>query len=150
MELVVAALLVAGLLWFVWRHRRPNAAAADGGRAVMHMEGDGDFAFDVVGEANYQDAIDVIVGGKTEDGHEHECLALLVREPENRHDRNAIAVFIDSRKVGYVPRREAAAMSKLLDRKGHQSFTADALIVGGWSQGRRGEGHYGVKLDLPV
>jgi hypothetical protein len=40
----------------------------------------------------------------------------LAREPENAFDRNAIAVTWRGRKLGYVPRRENAALAWGLDR----------------------------------
>ena len=40
----------------------------------------------------------------------------LVREPENGFDRNAIRVTWHGRKLGYVPRRENAALAWGLDR----------------------------------
>lgn len=40
----------------------------------------------------------------------------LSREPDNRFDRNAIAVRWRGRKLGYVPRRENAALAWGLDR----------------------------------
>lgn len=148
MNFLIGLAVFAGLFYFIWRHRHPPTKLASDEAAQFHLGGDGTYDFDVAGEASYQDALDTIVGGKTEGGHEYECLALLIREPNNRHDKNAVAVSIDSRKVGYVPRREAASMAKLMDRKNIRNFTADALVVGGWSRGKRGEGHYGVKLDL--
>jgi hypothetical protein len=40
----------------------------------------------------------------------------LAREPDNPHDANAIAVLWRGRKLGYVPRRENAALAWGLDR----------------------------------
>ena len=40
----------------------------------------------------------------------------LVREPDNPHDANAVAVTWRGRKLGYVPRRENAALAWSLDR----------------------------------
>jgi len=40
----------------------------------------------------------------------------LLREPDNPHDANAIAVAWRGRKLGYVPRRENAALAWGLDR----------------------------------
>ena len=40
---------------------------------------------------------------------------LLVREPKNRHDESAIAVYGKGRKVGYVSAAKAAALAPLLD-----------------------------------
>lgn len=39
----------------------------------------------------------------------------LVREPENEHDPDAIAVHLDGRKVGYIPRRHNAVLAKMID-----------------------------------
>ncbi|SEP71428.1 HIRAN domain-containing protein [Devosia sp. YR412] len=142
--------IAAVLLWSWIRHlRKRNGPDETLDRAAApHMDGDGSFDFDIVGEASYQEALDTIAGGKTKKGHEIEVLATLVREPSNPHDGNAIAVIIEGRKVGYVARAEAKAISKMIDSCGYSQFTADAMIVGGWVD-RKGEGHYGVKLDLP-
>lgn len=51
---------------------------------------------------------------------------LLVREPRNRHDKNAIAVVYDGRLVGYVTAARAAAIAPLLDQ-----IDADAFHVNG-------------------
>lgn len=51
---------------------------------------------------------------------------LLVREPDNEHDANAIAVYGHSRKVGHVSAARAAALAPLLDQ-----LTADAFKVTG-------------------
>lgn len=40
----------------------------------------------------------------------------LVREPDNAFDRNAVRVEWQGRKLGYVPRRENAALAWALDR----------------------------------
>ncbi len=39
----------------------------------------------------------------------------LVREPDNRHDARAVRVQWKGRKLGYVPRRENAALCHLMD-----------------------------------
>lgn len=53
---------------------------------------------------------------------------LLVREPKNRHDENAIAVHGKGRKVGYVSAAKAAVLAPLLD-----PLPFDAFKVGGTS-----------------
>jgi hypothetical protein len=40
----------------------------------------------------------------------------LAREPANPHDGNAVVVLWQGRKLGYVPRRENAALAWALDR----------------------------------
>lgn len=146
----VGLLAVVGMVIWSWlkhfRGRDETHLLVE--RAVApHMEGDGSFGFDVVGEGSYQDALDFIAGGKTKKGHEIERLATLIREPHNPHDKNAIAVIIDGRKVGYIARTEAKVMATMIDQRGYSQLTADAMIVGGWTDSK-GEGYYGVKLDL--
>ena len=41
--------------------------------------------------------------------------AFLVREPENEYDANAVAVYIHEKKVGYIPRSQAAIFSEFLE-----------------------------------
>lgn len=110
-----------------------------------HIKGSGNFSFDIVGESHYQSALERICGGKSEEGSEYYCLAQLVPEPHNPHDRNAIAAYINSAKVGYISRQMAARMSKAMNG---QVVTVDAVIVGGWQRTNGDEGHFGVKLDL--
>lgn len=40
----------------------------------------------------------------------------LIREPDNRHDRNAVRVEWRGRKLGYVPRAENRVVAAALDR----------------------------------
>lgn len=41
----------------------------------------------------------------------------LRREPENPHDRNAVAVYdVCGQHLGYVPRQDAGAVAKVIDR----------------------------------
>ena len=49
----------------------------------------------------------------------------LIREAANPHDGNAVAVYFNGDKLGYLPRRENAAVAQLLDR-GHP---VDATIL---------------------
>ena len=49
----------------------------------------------------------------------------LIREAANPHDGNAVAVYFNGDKLGYLPRRENAAVAQLLDR-GH---AVDATIL---------------------
>ncbi|SKA26275.1 HIRAN domain-containing protein [Consotaella salsifontis] len=121
-------------------------------RVQYAIEGSGDYELDVVGESHYQAELNRICGGKTDDGHEMEVEALLVEEPTNPYDSNAVAVVIDGLVVAYLPRDDAAAYRQLLSRQklSGEHLKVDALIVGGWNRGRRGQGHYGVKLDVDM
>lgn len=46
----------------------------------------------------------------------------LRREPRNKHDKQAIAIFWEGRKVGYVSAAKASAMAPLLDATGALTF----------------------------
>lgn len=104
----------------------------------------GDFDFDVVGESNYQAELSAICGGHCEEGVEHECTALLVPEPTNPHDANAVKVVIEGRTIGYLSRQHAILYRRRIGGAGR----CGALVVGGWDRGNGDRGHFGVKLDL--
>jgi hypothetical protein len=61
-------------------------------------------------------------------------------------------VNIDGHLVGYLPRHHAKAMTAIFQKHQLAGAYAKALIVGGWigRKGRRAEGHFGVRLDIPV
>ncbi len=115
----------------------------------LYVEGEGDFSFEIVGESYYQDALGSIAGPKTEDSKEVFCEAILVCEPDNPHDSNAIAVFISDKKVGHLSRIDALAYRKSMAKrfKDVPLVKVDAVIVGGWLRDDS-EGSFGVKLDL--
>lgn len=104
----------------------------------------------VVGESHYQQALSRICGGKSPDGHRRGCIAALVREPHNEHDRHAVAVQIDAEKVGYLSRDDAKAYGSVLERLAADGCVGacDAEIRGGWNRGGGDEGHFGVVLFL--
>jgi hypothetical protein len=58
-------------------------------------------------------------------GQEYE----LVREPENKHDENAVAVYGRGRKVGHLSAAKAAALASDLDRLGPASFIVSGDTV---------------------
>ena len=53
----------------------------------------------------------------------------LVREPDNRHDPNAVAVYFRENKLGYVPRGENGAVAQMLDRGEELAATISRLTV---------------------
>lgn len=55
----------------------------------------------------------------------------LVREPLNRHDANAIAVFSGPRKIGFVSASKAANYASILD-----AIVGDSFFVGGVERDR--------------
>lgn len=104
---------------------------------------------EVVGESHYQDVLWRCVGGDDGSRVRHPVHALLVHEPENPHDRNAIAVVIDGNVVGYLARDDAAVYVtglRALTARHQCVIGLSGQIVGG---GRRadGPGMLGVFLD---
>ncbi len=127
-----------------------------GGRGrTIHVDvmlpGPGDFAINVVGESNYQDAIEAAAGGRTEDGCDEVVDAVLVLEDSNPYDPKAVQILINGRVCGYLSREIARGYRKRLKEAGHPRSTAScqALIVGGWDRGPDDRGYFGVRLDLP-
>jgi len=62
----------------------------------------GEYEYDIVGEASYQQALDAIVGGKIESSVELKKLARIKRDLGNQYDKNAVVVLVDNRSVGYL------------------------------------------------
>jgi restriction system protein len=121
----------------------------------MVIAAGGTFETEVRGESHYQDAIGACVdAGVIEQSSDLACHAefdaRLVREPENRHDANAVAVTsIGARTLGYLPRELAVLFAPTLDRIGGLA----AVQCGARAYGRRdrssGPWNFGVWLDLP-
>ena len=119
---------------------------------IVNIPGPGLFKHDVVGESKYQKELSAICGGKTEDGHKKVVTALLIHEDTNKYDNKAILVSIDGKPVGYLNRENARQFRQNLADEGYPGAgaTCAAKIVGGWRREDGDEGHFGVKLDLPV
>ena len=104
----------------------------------------GDYNFDIVGEASYQDALDQLAGGKTDAGVHVQKLATLILEKNNPVDPNAVRVDIEGHTVGYLSRAHAVRFRKTINRS---HCVAPALITGGWNRAGS-QGNYGVKLNF--
>ena len=116
---------------------------------------------EVVASAPYQEALEAIAGGKPGSTPDAEKWAHLIPEPDNPWDRNAVAVYIDGRKVGYLPRETSAAYAALLSQL-WASTRSRAVCRAVISGGRRrvesqvgtvsavDEEQFGVRLALAV
>lgn len=100
--------------------------------------------FEVVGEASYQDALEQICGGRDFYSAQHQCQALLIPEPNNPHDPNAVQVIVDRKLVAYLAREHAVEYHQHI---GMNASSCDAKIVGGWDDGET-IGHFGIKLKI--
>lgn len=52
----------------------------------------------------------------------------LVREPENKFDKNAVAVWVDGRRVGYIPKSQNVPLAAWMDNTGH-GYNPEALLA---------------------
>lgn len=115
------------------------------------ITGPGDYFIQVVGESSYQDALEEICGGRTEDGADEFVDAFLILEDTNPNDHNAVRVDIGGGTVGYLTRDFAVQYRQRLAEAGYPRLIGRcrAHIRGGWDRGGHDRGHFGVWLDLP-
>jgi len=118
-----------------------------------HLDGPGLFELEVVGESHFQKNLQTILGrfesDTMSDRVTQRATARIVSEPTNKHDPNALRVFIEDLLVGYVDRTRAARIRKQLAHAGYDSIdaTCSSIIVGGFNPQLRSV-LYGVKLDI--
>jgi len=108
------------------------------------IEGPGAFAVNVVGVSQYQRVLEAAAEAGVVD-------AVLVREDDNPHDNQAIAVFIDGQRAGYLSRADARRFRADLAAAGDSTLRVrcKAKIVGGFETKSGERAHFGLKLDLP-
>lgn len=102
----------------------------------------------VVGESFCQDTILKITGPKTPEGFSLNGIATLQCDPTNPYDRNAVGVYIDGGRVGYLPRDVAAMIAPRIAAR-RAPCHVRAQINGGWKREDGDEGHCGVVLHMP-
>lgn len=109
----------------------------------------GSHDLEVVGESHYQDALWRVVGARTTDRVREEVQAVLVAESDNVYDPNAISVWIDGMKTGYLSREDAEVyrpgLLALQTREG-KSIGLRGVIVGGGIR-EDGPGFLGVWMS---
>ncbi|GAB3922822.1 hypothetical protein GCM10029976_012170 [Kribbella albertanoniae] len=109
----------------------------------------GDDDLEVVGESHYQDALWSISGARV--GQSVRCTvdAVLVPEPQNTYDPNAIAVVIQGHLVGYLDRQTAgqyvAGLNELMRLHGAHIGLSGVIVGGGHYDD--GPGRLGVWLE---
>jgi hypothetical protein len=100
----------------------------------------------VVGVSNYQPTLLAVTGAPREGEFRWEGFAVLVPEPDNPHDPNAVMVQIERAKVGYLSRANARLylpQLRAMIRAG-QTTMCDAFV------GRGGDNpNLGVSLLVP-
>jgi len=110
----------------------------------------------VVGEGSYQGSLERLAGGRTIDGPvNRDHSAILMPEPSNPYDPNAVRVVVltasaGGAMIGYLSREDAVAYRPVIDRLAAQGRLAAcrASIGGGWDRGSGDRGNFGVRLSV--
>ena len=101
---------------------------------------------EVVGELAYQAVLWRLCGGTLGDRVRCDIVAVLVPEPTNPYDANAIAVQIDSQVVGYLSRATAQeylpGLKHLMSARGGYIALSGVIVGGGYYDD--GPGRLGV------
>lgn len=109
----------------------------------------GSHDLEVVGESHYQDALWRVVGGRTAERVRVDVQAVLLTEPDNPYDPNAVSVSIEGAKVGYLCRDDAKTyrpgLHELQSRHG-ALIALPGVVVGGGTR-QDGPGMLGVWLS---
>lgn len=126
---------------------RPPASPATSYRVLEAWASGRGYPFEVVGESRYEIELKKVVrrhGG----GQEGEIFttAVLLPEPTNPYDPNAVAVTVDQLTVGYIPREKALDYSPLLKRLAHQGILVSVPSRVWWRN--EDEWWSSVRLDL--
>jgi len=117
---------------------------------IFHWKPTDYYDFEVVGESNYQSALEYLAGNHGRESADVECTAMLIPENNNRYDDKAIRVDIDDMTVGYLSREDARSFRRRLGAKKltNQVTTCDAIIHGGFIRKNGERAFYGVSLAI--
>lgn len=118
------------------------------GTPPVRMLGGGE-DLEVVGESRYQDALWSISGGQIGQSVRCAAAAVLVPEPQNAYDPNAVAVVIEGHRVGYLDRQTAglyaSGLNELMRSYGAHIGLWGVIVGGGYYED--GPGRLGVWLE---
>lgn len=148
-------LILALIVLWIWRaatrNRRPGSRPEPSAPTGLYakIRGTGHFDTEVVGESFYAEAFEELFRAHGVGDRDAEWFgdALLKLEPDNPHDRNAVGVYLEGRKVGHLSREMARDFRQAIVRDGladRSEFAVTARVYWGGS-----ERHHSVSLDLP-
>jgi hypothetical protein len=123
------------------RHHNPRSTT------VTALELPEDSRFAVHGESYRQPAIAQTAKIARNEGGEKVFRAILVPEPGNQYDSNAIAVYSDVGQLGYLPRdvaREFGPVFEAIESQGCGAGVCTGVLTGGTQD----KPSYGVVLRL--
>jgi hypothetical protein len=126
------------------RRKRPGSTQVG---TLMFDEGESTELVAAVAESHYQDALRSLCGSQRGEEVRFDCTAVLVPEPSNPHDSNAVMVQVDAHLVGYLSRGDAVNYRSLIADALPRFIQCEARIAG---RGPGGEtSNLGVFLRLP-
>jgi hypothetical protein len=120
--------------------------AASGTTTIEATLLEGDEGVAAVGESHYLRALKDVSGRVGTEQVRHPVMALLIPEPSNPYDAEAISIHVEGRKVGYLSREDARAYGPLVRAS---SGPRQAAACRGRICGREGTPNLGVWLELP-
>lgn len=112
------------------------------------VAGPGHFAVMVVGESHYTDSFKALFGARAYTRDELNCLAVLRLLDDNRHDKDAVGVYVNGHQVGHLGRADALSYRRMVWAKNlthHRVLAAEARVYAGDERGL-----FSVRLDLPL
>jgi hypothetical protein len=89
--------------------------------------GDGSYAMEIIGEAQYQSEIEFVAGPRTTDPAQCFSVALLMPEPTNLRDPNEVSVRLRTGMVGYLRRDMAPVFVRSLRQGGFAMAVSRAV-----------------------
>jgi hypothetical protein len=111
---------------------------------------DGHEDLEVVGESRHQEALRRVLGDRARPGEyvRKPIYAMLLAEAGNPHDPDAVSVWIDGHRVGYLPRAEAERLRPglLALQEAEDQPVALAGVIAGGGIRDDGPGQFGVFL----
>ena len=128
------------------------AKSKTGEHEVVEVRQSGSFELPIVGEQSYTKNFEKLFGKRNREGVDVVCAALLIPEPDNPYDANAVRVFIKEMLVGYLERESAKKLCdsmKRTKRWGGVAVKVQANVRGGWYRSESDQGEFGVWLDFP-
>lgn len=143
---------VAALMMFLYYGNRRNESlrkTSAGSTPNTGSHEDDTTQVDIAGESFYQESFIKLFGPYKEDGYHLTTNAVLEREPENRHDSNAIKCSINGFLVGHVNRGDAEIVAANMDSAGLKAITVTCNVAGGWKRGNKDTGMFGAKAEIP-
>jgi len=153
--LVICGLILAFVALINWLNPRPQKPPSPPPSARQApaapkepplLRGDGGYSARVTGTSDYQEELERMVGGRTEDSASHHAVATLTAAPGT----GVVLVSIDGVHIGYMRPADAIRLPEALQENGISGLPVKvrAAIVGGWDRGPENRGHFGVRLDL--